>query len=75
MQRVLDQTLHAIDFAANAFAQLRQALLTLAGHPQTAQRRAQFMGQVTQQLLLQGHRTLQAFGHVIERAAQLTQFI
>ncbi|MNO87604.1 hypothetical protein D3C76_790270 [compost metagenome] len=33
------------------------------------------MGQVAQQLLLQGHSALQALGHVIERPAQLAQFI
>ncbi|MNL45437.1 hypothetical protein D3C87_1680840 [compost metagenome] len=33
------------------------------------------MGQITQQLLLQGHCALQAFGHVIEGSAQLTQLI
>ncbi|MNT61390.1 hypothetical protein D3C72_1990350 [compost metagenome] len=33
------------------------------------------MGKVAQQLLLQGHRALQSFGHVIEGAAQLAQFV
>ncbi|MNL11957.1 hypothetical protein D3C87_1328130 [compost metagenome] len=75
LQRVFHQPLHAIDFAANTLAQGFQPLFAFAGHPQATQRRAQFVGQVAQQLLLQRHGSLQAFGHVIERPAQFTQFI
>ncbi|MNI68869.1 hypothetical protein D3C73_1245880 [compost metagenome] len=46
LQRVFHQPLHAVDLAADALAQLLQALLAFTGHPQAAQRRAQFMGQV-----------------------------
>ena len=75
LQGVLDQPLHAVDFAADAFAQLRQALFAFAGHAQAAQRRAQFVRQVAQQLLLQGDCALQALGHGIEGPRQLTEFI
>ena len=75
MQRVFDQSLHAVDFTTDAFAQLHQALFAFARYPQSAQRRAQFMGQVSQQLLLQGDSGLQTFGHRVERPGQLTEFV
>ncbi|MNF93881.1 hypothetical protein D3C84_765720 [compost metagenome] len=75
MQRVVHQTLHAVDFTANALAQRVQALLAFTGYSKTTERRAQFVGQVAQQLLLQCHGALQAFGHVIERSTQFPQLI
>ncbi|MNJ35839.1 hypothetical protein D3C77_306010 [compost metagenome] len=75
MQGILDQALHAVDFTAQAFTQLLGIALPLAGHAQAAQRCTQFMGQVTQQLLLKRHGALQALGHVVERPAQFAQFV
>ena len=52
---VFDQPLHAIDFAADAFGVTPAALARLSlATLQAAQWRAQFAGQIAQQLLLQG---------------------
>ncbi|MOA52250.1 hypothetical protein D3C78_1755140 [compost metagenome] len=61
MQGIFDQALHAIHFAVQPIAKLLCIQLTVTGDTQTAQGRAQLMGQVAQQLLLQGNRTLQPF--------------
>ncbi len=75
LQGSFDQTLHAVDLTAKAVAQRFKLVFGFARHPQPAQRRAQLMGQIAQQLLLYLHCTLQAFGHLVEGAAQFTEFI
>ncbi|MNG98849.1 hypothetical protein D3C79_580060 [compost metagenome] len=75
MQGILHQALHAVDFTAQAFAQLRSISVTFAGHTQAAQGGTQFMRQVAQQLLLQGDRALQALSHVIEGTPQFAQLV
>ncbi len=70
-----DQALHAVDLLQHAPAQSLGIQAALAGHAQAAERSAQLVGQIAQQLALQRYRGLQALGHMVEGAAQLTQFV
>ena len=75
LQGVFDQLLHAVHFTDQAITQTLQVGFTIAGHPQPAQRRAHFVGQVAQQLLLHSHRALQPLGHLVKGTRQFAQFV
>jgi hypothetical protein len=75
VQGVLEQLLHVVDLALQAFTQVCRRQVAVMGDAQARQWRAQLVGQRAQQQALLLQALAQAPGHVLEGLCQFAQLV
>ena len=74
-QRVRDQLAHGGHFPGHAAAQVLLREVPFQGDTEAAQRRAQFVGHVVQQLALAAEHLGHPFGHAVEAPTQVAELV